>query len=219
MLFSRFYRLKTFLLLLILVCMSACQGKQPNVTASDMRQLLFFDNFSRPGDLWVASIGAGGQAGHADGAFRIYVDAPNVNIWATPGLDLVDVSIETETIRVNGDRNNRFGVLCRYGEGPNFYVFLVSSDGYYGIGKIMGSKYRLLGAQTLLLSDQIPKGAQSLHIRAECIQDTLTLFINGQQVHQVRDSELARGDVGLFAGAYDKPGTEVYFDNFAVYAP
>ena len=31
--------------------------------------------------------------------------------------------------------NNAYGVICRYTDLQNFYVFLVSADGYYAIGK------------------------------------------------------------------------------------
>lgn len=219
MLLLHFSRLKPVLLLLTLACLSACQAKTPSPIAGDTKQLLFFDSFSNSTDIWVASAADKGQAGNTAGVYRIYVDAPNADIWATPGLNLGDLSIETDAIMVSGDQNNRFGVLCRYADGTRFYVFLVSSDGYYGIGKITGSAYQLLGAQSLLPSDRIPKGAQNLHIRAECIKDTLTLYVNGQQIHQVKDSELTSGDVGLIAGAYDKPGTEIFFDNFSVYSP
>jgi hypothetical protein len=205
--------------LLLLACLSACQVKTPGSTARDAKQLLFFDNFAKSTDIWAASVANKGQAGYTAGIYRIYVDAPNSDIWATPGLDLGDVRIETDAIMVSGDQNNRFGVLCRYTNGTKFYVFLVSSDGYFGIGKITGSTYQLLGAQSLLPSDKIPKGSQNLHIRAECIKDTLTLYVNGQLIHQVKDRELASGDIGLIAGAYDKPGTEIFFDNFSIYAP
>jgi hypothetical protein len=53
----------------------------------------------------------------------------------------------------------------------------------------------------------------------DCIGDTLTLFVNDQQLAQVRDNEFPSGDVGLIAGTYDTPGTDIRFDNFVVYKP
>ena len=43
--------------------------------------------------------------------------------------------------------------------------------------------------------------------------------MNGQQLIQVQDAEFTAGDVGLIAGTYDVPGTDIRFDNFIVYQP
>ncbi len=45
------------------------------------------------------------------------------------------------------------------------------------------------------------------------------MLVNGTQVATATDSEWADGDVGLVAGTFDTPGTEVHFDNFVVRQP
>jgi hypothetical protein len=43
--------------------------------------------------------------------------------------------------------------------------------------------------------------------------------VNGQKVAEQTDDDFAAGDVGLFAGAFEKPGTDIHFDNFSVLRP
>ena len=68
-------------------------------------------------------------------------------------------------------------------------------------------------------SKAIEAGSAINHLRAECVGETLTLYVNGQLVAQVRDLDFPVGDVGLFAGTYGAPGTDIRFDNFVVREP
>jgi hypothetical protein len=185
--------------------------------------MLYTDDFSNPSTGWIPGSSANGnpvgEANYVDGVYRIRVDQLNSDIWATPGLNLGDTRIEVDAIKVGGDRNNRFGILCRADGTEKFYVFLISSDGYYGIGKINGTNYQLLGSQSLLPSEKIPKGSAYLHLRADCIRDRLTLFVNGEKIFEVQDGEFQKGDVGVIAGAYNSAGADILFDNFTVYNP
>jgi hypothetical protein len=38
-------------------------------------------------------------------------------------------------------------------------------------------------------------------------------------VYSVEDDTYASGDVGLIAGTFDEPGTDIRFDDFVVYRP
>lgn len=185
--------------------------------------MLYTDDFSDVASGWTPASSAGSgpvdEATYADGVYRIKVDQANSDVWVTPGLDLDDTRIVVDAIKVGGDRNNRFGILCR-AQGPGkFYVFLISSDGYFGIGKINGMDYQLLGSQALLPSEKIPKGSAYLRLRADCIQDRLALYVNGEKIFEVQDNEFQKGDVGIIAGAYNSGGVEILFDNFVVYRP
>ena len=89
----------------------------------------------------------------------------------------------------------------------------------YRIGKVKGEFYELIGSASLLPSEEIEQGSAINRSRAECIGDRLTLFVNGVKIDEVRDSELVTGEVGLIAGTYNEPGTDIRFDNFIVRQP
>jgi hypothetical protein len=189
------------------------------VTAGPSGRLLFHDDFSDPTSGWSQVTAASGETTYADGSYRIFVNQPNVDIWSKPGQRFQDVHIEVDAYKVGGARDNRFGILCRAVDDDSFYTFIISSDGFYGVGLIDGQEYRLLGTDALQPSNAIRLGSASNHIRADCVGNTLTLTVNGVQLTQVQDNRFPAGDVGLIAGTYDTPGTDIRFDDFVVYQP
>ena len=182
--------------------------------------ILFSDDFSNPNSGWDQVNTAEGITDYADGVYRIFVNTDNTDIWANPGKNFTDAVIEVSATKVGGPDDNDFGVICRYQNVENFYFFVLSSDGYYGIGIVQGGEQRVLGEKGQLLpSDAINQGNTTNVIRADCVGDTLTLYANGTQLTSVQDSTFASGDVGLMAGTYNEVGTDIHFDNFVVRAP
>jgi len=210
------YRWLILTVIVVLVSL-ACQSVIPDNEPEDPGKILFKDNFSDEESGWNRVLTASGETNYADGVYRIYVDEPNLDIWAKPNLKFNDVRIEVDALKVGGDRDNRFGIICRAIEPESFYTFIISSDGYYGVGKIKGQQYSLIGMDTLQKSDAIKLGSALNHIRADCVGDELILYVNGQKLIKVQDGEYSEGDVGLIAGTYEIPGTDIRFDNFIVY--
>jgi len=214
----RMYRWIVILSVLISTSL-ACQALAPSGEEDRLGRVLFQDDFSDPASGWTRVMTANGQSDYADGVYRIFVDQPDMDIWARPSLDFGDVRVEVDAIKVGGDRDNRFGVICRAVDTSNFYAFIISSDGYYGIGKIKGLEYKLIGMDALQRSKVIQQGSAFNHIRADCVGDSLTLYVNGERLYTAQDSEFTYGDVGLIAGTYSTPGTDIRFDNIVVYEP
>lgn len=203
----------------ILACQLLVYSTPSPGATQPVGRVLFRDDFSDPASGWSQAVTASGESTYVDGAYRIFVNVPNVDVWSKPGKDFGDVRIEVDAYKVGGERDNRFGVICRAVDDDSFYTFIISSDGYYGIGLIDGQNYQLLGMEALQPSKAINLGSASNHIRADCVGDTLTLTVNGVQLAQVKDARFPRGDVGLIAGTYAAPGTDIRFDDFIVYQP
>jgi hypothetical protein len=127
------------------------------------------------------------------------------------------VRVEADVFRLNGPDENRTGLMCRYQNG-DYYFFIISNDGYYGVGKYIGGQILLLGQTSMQPSEFIEKDAVN-HLRADCIGDTLTFYVNFNQVASVKDTDFANGDVGMLAGAFTEPGVDVLFDHFVVMQP
>jgi hypothetical protein len=207
-----------FTLLFLIFVSLACQTITPKNGSEKVQQVIFQDTFSDPTSGWNQVTSAKGISNYADGMYRIQVNETNTDVWANPGIDLADAVIEVDALKVGGERDNRYGVICRVGA-DKFYAFLLSSDGYFGIGKIIGMQSELIGMDAMQSSSAIHLGSETNHIRADCIGNTLTLYVNGQKLAEVHDSEFTTGDVGLIAGAYNLPGVDIRFDNFIVTKP
>lgn len=205
--------------LLLALASLACQVLASSDSSEGTGKLIFKDDFSDPESGWQQVADPRGETSYADGMYRILVNQPNMDIWAAPHLAMADVIIEVDALKIGGDRDNRFGIICRLTGSDSFYAFFISSDGYYGIGKFKSGLYTLLGASALKLSDSIRLGSEVNHLRAACIGEKLTLYVDGDRLAQVSDDELTSGDAGLIAGTYDDAGVDIRFDNFSLFEP
>lgn len=213
------------LLLLVVILASASIACQMAVQMTDQfsspGEAIFKDDFAKPFNGWLrgTELPNGGISDYADGNFRILVNEPNFDYWSVPNLDFKNTRIEVDAVKQSGPEINRFGLICRYQDELNFYFFIASSDGYYGVGKVKGDQLSLIGMDEMLPSSAILPGSGLNHLRADCIDSQLTFFVNGQLVTQVFDSDFSTGDVGFLAGTFNESGVDVLFDNFVVVKP
>jgi len=180
--------------------------------------ILFQDDFSKPSSGWDRLQAAEGIMDYDGGGYRMLVNAGDTNFWATPKLELADVRLEVDAGKLGGPDENRIGLICRLSAG-NYYFFLMTSDGYHGIGIFNLGQAVLLGQTELQYSDKILKGMAVNHLRADCLGDRLSMFVNGFEVLSVQDGALHSGDIGLLAGTFAQSGVDVIFDNFVVLQP
>lgn len=203
-------------LLLFSLAAAGCSAIGPQAGAGEV---IFQDDFSRANSGWDRYQDPTYSSNYEEGAYRIHVLTAETFAWANPDLQLTDAHIEVDAAKIGGPDDNVFGVLCRYQDSHNFYFFLISSDGYYGIGVEKADRRQLLTDDSLLPSQAVLQGEQWNHIRADCEGFALRLYVNGQLLAETRAAEWRAGDVGLIAGTYGQPGAEVLFDNFSVVRP
>ncbi|MBI3161684.1 MAG: hypothetical protein HYZ23_04205 [Chloroflexi bacterium] len=212
------------LLSLLTVVLFACSTPAAPPTSAPLDQsvpsggVLFQDDFSRPISGWDRFTAAEGTMDYDGGGYRILVNAVNTNFWSTPQQNFADVRMEVDAGKLGGPDENRIGLICRY-DGANYYFFLMSSDGYYGIGIYFSGQAILLGQSEMAANSNIKTGLAVNHLRADCAGDTLAFYVNGFQMASVQDKTLASGDVGLLAGTFAQPGVDVILDNFVVLKP
>ncbi len=182
--------------------------------------VIFADDFSDPASGWDRVDEANYFTDYYNGSYRIIINTDMSDSWANPDDNLfTDTRIEVDAAKNAGPDDNDFGVICRYQGMDQFYYAVISSDGYYGVTKVTSESSDLLGSTELQASESINQGSATNHIRFDCVGDTLTLYVNGQQVDKQIDNTYTSGNVGLIAGTYDTPGTDILFDNFYVYQP
>lgn len=197
----------------------ACQVYSFGGDVTTSGGVLFQDDFSDTSSGWDRVNLPDGVTDYANGVYRIRVNATNTERWAKPGLSFTDVRIEVDATKIAGDDDNIFGTICRYQDNENFYFFIVSSDGYYGIGKFKNDQLLLIGVDSMPPSEHINQGNTTNHLRSDCVGSTLTMYANGEKLAEFHDSDFSYGDVGLVAGALATPGTDIHFDNFMVLKP
>jgi hypothetical protein len=196
-------------------------------------KVLFKDDFSDSSSGWNQVRDADGVTDYENETYHILINTigesgNGMSYWARPDLGSqmpVDLKIEVDATKNSGPDDNDFGVICRYTRNndlPSFYQFMVTSDGYVGITLVNGDDQKIISSEDEKLqpSDLVKQGEASNHIRADCVGSTLTLYVNGTKAASATDTTLSKaGDVGVIAGTYSSPGTDIFFDNFIVSQP
>ena len=209
----------SLIIVLSLACtMTGLATPVPQDQTAPSGSVLFQDDFARPISGWDRFIAAEGTMDYDAAGYRILVNSLNTNFWSTPDKNFADVRMEVDAGKLGGPDENRIGLLCRF-MGDDYYFFLITSDGYYGIGIYTGGQAVLLGQSEMQVSSNIKTGLAVNHLRADCVDDTLTFYVNGFQVVSARDGTLKSGDIGLLVGTFSQPGVDVIFDNFVALKP
>lgn len=184
--------------------------------------LLFFDDFSDPNSGWYTNGDPASPGGYSGGGYVLVENQKNTGVWAMPGRLFDDVRVDVMATKQSGDNDNFFGLMCRIqgtSDSADFYLFMISSDGFYGIAKRINSgDLVLIGQEAMLYNTAILQGEATNKITAICSGTRLALYANDVLLVEVNDDSLSRGQVGIISGARDVAGTSIFFDDFAVYS-
>jgi hypothetical protein len=207
----------------LLLALSACTLQSNETNTCDQPGILFIDDFSDDQSCgWVTYNRGGGIAAIENGMMQITATQPGQIWWTNPGRNFTDVIISAEARQVSGPNDNAYGLICRYQNEDNFYVFLVSGDGYYAIAKYQSgvdSVIYLTEDQQFQPSDVINQGVGANKVEARCIGSELSLIVNDTPLVTVTDPTFVIGDIGLAASTLQPGATVIQFDNVQVTAP
>lgn len=196
--------------------------------------ILFSDDFSNPNSGWRVGEWDEGRAAYQDGGYRFEV-GPDTNMSSliAPSLPS-DISLEVD-VSVTSPSNSKsagyFGVICRFQDNNgnrSGHEFTLGGDrgGFFppaltSIGTLVGphginSEAGEYEDVFLFPSDW----GNTYHVRADCIGDQLSLYVNGRLIQRARTSTRSKGtDIGLFAGRETMTRMQYVFDNLVVYQP
>lgn len=181
------------------------------------------------------------------GVLRLEVGDSNSLPFAEAFPHFGDFDLRVETRVMDGPLNNGYGVIFRLQnqdnsspDDDNFYLFLISSDGYYRVVRSFNREQKDLS--TWIPSEAIHQGVDArnwLRVTAKgdhfqfyindqqvqlCIPDDLnaastytTECVKGQMVDMLVDGMIPNGQIGVAAQTFDEAGVIVDFDNLVVY--
>lgn len=121
-------KLSTWLLgLLVFFTLAGCSRVEKQAQQDGV---LFHDDFSTPGNDWGMLNSEDGVIEYHQGGLRMFVRKPYVDLWSVVGRDFSNVEIRVQATLQNTVVNNFFGIICGYQSRNQFYMLLISSDGY-----------------------------------------------------------------------------------------
>lgn len=191
-------------------------GIVPERESGTVEDLIYSDDFSVERDDWFIGDDEDAAFGYDGGEYFIEVYSDQLETWSSLSLDSDDLIVEVDARKVSGTDLNSFGVLCRYVDADNFYALEVGSDGSYAIRRVHDGEFEALVDWSE--SDAIEQGEVWNRVRASCIGDELSLWVNDVLLASTTDDTLPSGDMALTVGTYDEGDVRVHFDNLAVYS-
>lgn len=221
----------TYLLAVFLLYMSACTPFAHYVDLEsnpvygtelglEKSRILYMDDFANVESGWqTRSNDAGSSISYLHQGLRFVVNEEFTDFWSIQNIIIADVQLAVDASRVSGPDDNVYGLICRYTEENNYYAFVISSDGYYAILKMLDGNLSILTGNHMDFHDAINQGRGTNRIRADCISDELSLFVNNTLLETVIDKDISEGRIGLVAGTKEEPGAIILFDNFILYQP
>jgi len=206
-----------------MMVLAACSMGGSGVDECTDGGALFQDDFSGEKECGWSLYNRGGAVVEIeDGVMRMSTSQPGQVWWTNPGQSFDDVIVSTDVRQVSGPNDNAYGTICRYQNEENFYVFLISGDGYYTIGKYTSDSPAityLTENGEYQFSDVINQGNATNQIRSSCIGQELSLAVNGITLATVTDPTFVIGDVGLAVSTLELGTAVVEFTDFRVVAP
>jgi hypothetical protein len=198
---------------------SPTETSTPVPTETLVPVILYTDEFSDSNSGWEHYNEFDGVLDYEKDGYRMWVNVLSNFYWVAVDQTYSDVVIEVDAARMEGPINNQYGVFCRLAPGSNsFYFFLIGSDGKYGIGRYADFTQNMLSDG--IAEPGLIRGENEWNqIRAACVGDNLSLTVNGEVLMELQDGVLESGVVGLAAGTFDEPGTDILFDNFQLVMP
>lgn len=186
----------------------------PTMVASpgDVLQL---DDFSGKRG-WFVELSSRYEIVFTQGGYRILAITKNNPVWSVRSFEQDDVRLEVDAVQLAGPTDGYYGLVCHHQDNENYYLLVVSLDGNFGIGKVKDNELRFLNftnEYNQLLS------SQGNRLRADCVGDTLKLYVDGEHVLEARDDEFVSGGIGMVVGNRSTSGTDVLFDNFIAIKP
>ncbi len=211
------------MILILSLLLVACSVAETEPDTCDSPIFLFTDDFNGERDCgWATYSRGGGATAIENASMQITVSQPGQLWWTNPDRIFDDVIITVEARQVSGPNDNAYGIICRYQSEENFYVFLISGDGYYTIGKYQSAAENVVYLTEngqFQPSDAIHTGVATNELQASCIGNQLSLEVNGVPLVSVTDPTFVTGDIGLAAGTLVAGTAVIEFDNVQVIAP
>ena len=172
------------------------------------------DDFSDKDSGWGQFIYPEGAAVYKNDTYQISVNVPNSDIFITYPRVYINSIVQADIRKVSGSNDNNYGLICRFKDERNFYAGQISSDGYAGIIKVKNGVYELIGREQMTQVPAILGGEAVNQLQFECVQDMLTLIVNGQVADTQTDETFISGEVGMIAGTISGYEGVFAFDNF-----
>jgi hypothetical protein len=179
---------------------------------SDSGVLLFDDFSDAPRSTLTEEEDDTSRSSFDAGMFVIEVKKAETLTWALADGLYDDVVIQADSTIAAGSKAVAAGLIFHYQDNRNFYLFSVSSDGYYALEVLQNNEW-----QTLI--DWTPsESISATHntLRVEIKGGKIAMLVNGDLLEATQDTTLSGGGAGLAVSSFDAGQVTTRFDNLLI---
>lgn len=206
-------------LIVVLLFVGAISSASGAPTSEDVAKgkLLYEENFSSSKtSLFTGALGENFSCYFGDGRYHLELVPMNYLKEIAYGPEYNNSIIEVEATQESGPDDNNYGVMFRKVDWNNFYIFVISGDGYYQIAKLRSNKWEFVTPWRR--SSAIHTGDATNLIRVVCNGDKFSFYVNDIKVDDYADGSFGSGMVGFVAGTmYCKDPVKIGFDNLKIW--
>ena len=149
-----------------------------------------------------------------DGAYVIALKQPQFMARSSLGGDYDNIAIDADVTFVSGPEESAAGIIFRYQDDDNFYLFRIAEDSTYSLAVYNGGQQHMLLDWTA--SPAINGAGQPNRLRLEAAGEQIQVSVNGELLGEANDSSLSAGEIGLAVSTFDQGGAVYQFDNLVV---
>jgi serine/threonine protein kinase len=177
------------------------------------------DDFSQTAAIWRTGTDTNGSIQYDADRLRFIISTNDWFAWSIPNSETYsNIHMEVTAVNNGTDSFTAFGLMCSLqADGRSYYYFAITPAGQYVIAKAAAGQ-----TDTFLTNNGqwgesgiIPANAASYRLGADCVNGSLTLFLDGQAIASATDTTYTSGGVGLFVwSAAQATRTDISFDDF-----
>jgi hypothetical protein len=185
---SKFILPVLIVVLLVMVALNQWISAWHYVIPSEPGKLLYSSTFDNFDDEWQQYQGRL-SAEIVDGVMQITADNAQSGPFSVTKPHFSNFDLQVQTQPIGGPLDNGYGVIFRLQDPDNYYLFLVSSDGYYQVSRVVNGVEKVIS--TWLASPAIQQGVAASQdspdvgvnrLRVIAYDSSFQFFVNGQQV-------------------------------------
>ena len=148
------------------------------------------------------------------GAYVISVQQPQYVARSTIGGNYANCVIEIDAAFIGGPENSAAGIMFRYQDDDNFYLFRIANTGSYSLAVYRAGQQQMLLDWTA--SPAINGRGQPNRLRVENDGDRIRVYANGILLGEASDTSLRAGQIALAVSTFGQGGAIVQFDTLTV---
>ena len=150
-----------------------------------------------------------GVAAITNEGYQIRLAQPDQRAWAVADQPVTDFDVEVVVRSAVPSEDVGYGLLYRYQDRANYYLFAIGGDGYYTIAVV--HKGELTPLQVWQQWPHVRRGAATNRLRVRCEETRCRFHINDEFTTEIENDLFLAGHLGLWAETFSDDGLGVVF--------